>query len=111
GGVPGRAARSAGAGPRGRRARRLPRIRRRRAARRLRGRRRPQGVTILSRDGRPLVIGHRGAPVLAPENTLESFEAAVAAGADAVEFDVAENLVIAHSLREQSGEPLVLDDV
>jgi glycerophosphoryl diester phosphodiesterase len=34
------------------------------------------------------VIGHRGAAGLAPENTVESFEAAVAAGADRVEFDV-----------------------
>jgi glycerophosphoryl diester phosphodiesterase len=63
-----------------------------------------------SRGGRPLVIGHRGAPLLAPENTIASFAAAVAAGVDAVELDVAENLVIAHSLREQSDEPLVLDD-
>jgi len=63
------------------------------------------------RDDRPLVIGHRGAPRLAPENTLASFGAAVAAGADAVEFDVAERLVIAHSMRERSAEPLVLDDV
>jgi len=36
----------------------------------------------------PAVIGHRGAPIGEPENTLPSFEAAVAAGADAVEFDV-----------------------
>jgi glycerophosphoryl diester phosphodiesterase len=63
-----------------------------------------------TRAGRPLVIGHRGAPLLAPENTIASFAAAVEAGADAVELDVAENLVIAHSLREQTGEPLVLDD-
>lgn len=34
------------------------------------------------------VIGHRGAAGLAPENTIESFEAAIAAGADRVEFDV-----------------------
>lgn len=35
-----------------------------------------------------LVIGHRGAPTLAPENTLESFRIAVDRGADAVELDV-----------------------
>ncbi len=36
----------------------------------------------------PLIIGHRGSPVHAPENTLASFEVAVAQGADAIEFDV-----------------------
>lgn len=35
-----------------------------------------------------IVIGHRGAPALAPENTLASIKAAVNAGADMVEFDV-----------------------
>ena len=35
-----------------------------------------------------IVIGHRGAAGLAPENTLEGIEAALAAGADAVEIDV-----------------------
>ena len=34
------------------------------------------------------IVGHRGAAALAPENTLESFEAAIAAGADRVELDV-----------------------
>lgn len=37
---------------------------------------------------RPLVIGHRGAMALAPENTLASFELALAQGADGVECDV-----------------------
>lgn len=35
-----------------------------------------------------LVVGHRGAAALAPENTLPALAAAVAAGARAVEFDV-----------------------
>ncbi|MGV3759323.1 MAG: glycerophosphodiester phosphodiesterase [Actinomycetota bacterium] len=35
-----------------------------------------------------LVIGHRGASVAAPENSLAAFEAAVAQGADGVELDV-----------------------
>jgi len=64
----------------------------------------------LAHEGRPLVIGHRGAPVLAPENTLESFAAAVAAGADAVEFDVGAGLVVTHSERELPERPLALDD-
>lgn len=52
-------------------------------------------------ESRPLVIGHRGAPAVAPENTLRSFAAAVAQGADAVELDVLDlpggPLVVAHS--------------
>ena len=35
-----------------------------------------------------LVIGHRGAAGLAPENTLESLHAGIASGADMLEFDV-----------------------
>jgi glycerophosphoryl diester phosphodiesterase len=34
------------------------------------------------------IVGHRGAAGLAPENTLASFEAAIEAGCDRVEFDV-----------------------
>ena len=37
---------------------------------------------------RPLIIGHRGASALAPENTLASFKRAIESGADGVEFDV-----------------------
>ncbi len=37
---------------------------------------------------RPLIIGHRGAPTHAPENTLLSFETAWRMGADWVELDV-----------------------
>jgi glycerophosphoryl diester phosphodiesterase len=37
---------------------------------------------------RPLVIAHRGASGLAPENTLAAFELAIALGADGVEMDV-----------------------
>jgi glycerophosphoryl diester phosphodiesterase len=36
----------------------------------------------------PLIIGHRGAPLVALENTRPAFEAAIAAGADGIEFDV-----------------------
>jgi len=35
-----------------------------------------------------LIIGHRGASAVAPENTIAAFAAAIAAGADGVEFDV-----------------------
>jgi len=33
-------------------------------------------------------VGHKGAPALAPGNTLASFDAALAAGVDMIEFDV-----------------------
>lgn len=52
-------------------------------------------------DGSPLRIGHRGAPAIAPENTIASFQAAIEAGVDIVELDVLDlprgPLVIAHS--------------
>jgi glycerophosphoryl diester phosphodiesterase len=40
------------------------------------------------RPPKPLVVAHRGASIEQPENTIEAFEAAIDAGADAVEFDV-----------------------
>lgn len=36
----------------------------------------------------PLILGHRGASALAPENTLAAFSRAISDGADGVEFDV-----------------------
>jgi glycerophosphoryl diester phosphodiesterase len=41
-----------------------------------------------SQAGRTAVVAHRGSSATAPENTIEAFDAAIAAGADAVEFDV-----------------------
>jgi glycerophosphoryl diester phosphodiesterase len=65
---------------------------------------------------RPLRVGHKGAALLAPGNTLASFRAALAAGVDMIEFDVLSEhtdgsgeLLLAHdyeSLREDS--PLTL---
>src|SRR4051812_36790781 len=50
-----------------------------------------------------LVIGHRGAAGLAPENTLESLRAGLDAGADILEFDVrltSDNIpVLSHDAR------------
>jgi glycerophosphoryl diester phosphodiesterase len=49
------------------------------------------------KNGRPLLVGHRGAMAVAPENTLLSFETGLAGGADIVELDVqltADNQVI-----------------
>ena len=53
----------------------------------------------------PLVQGHRGSPYAAPENTIASFLAAAAAGADAVELDAqltADNHVVV--FHEESGD-------
>jgi len=36
----------------------------------------------------PLILGHRGASALAPENTLAAFSRAISDGADGIEFDV-----------------------
>jgi glycerophosphoryl diester phosphodiesterase len=53
-------------------------------------------------DGpRPRLFGHRGASGVAPENTLTSFQLALASGADRLELDV-------HATRE--GEVVVLHD-
>jgi len=60
--------------------------------------------------GRPLVIGHRGAAAVAPENTLAALEAAVAARVDLVEFDIAPGLRLGHSLDELPPEEVSLDD-
>jgi glycerophosphoryl diester phosphodiesterase len=38
--------------------------------------------------GKLRLVGHKGADLIAPGNTLESFRAAVAAGVDTIEFDV-----------------------
>jgi glycerophosphoryl diester phosphodiesterase len=52
-------------------------------------------------EGRPLVLGHRGASADAPENTLAAFHRAMAQGADGFELDV---------WRCDSGEPVVIHD-
>ncbi|MFW9907793.1 MAG: glycerophosphodiester phosphodiesterase [Candidatus Thorarchaeota archaeon] len=49
---------------------------------------------------KPIIIGHRGAPTLATENTIESFVMAIKLGADMIEMDVHESedghLIILH---------------
>jgi len=60
-------------------------------------------IEPLLREGRrPLVIGHRGLPALAPENTLRSLGLALDHGADGFEVDVLAladgTLVAGHSL-------------
>jgi len=50
-------------------------------------------------QGRLRRVGHKGADLIAPGNTFASFDAAVAAGVDMIEFDV---------LPEERGEGLIL---
>jgi len=49
----------------------------------------------------PLIIGHRGAAAVAPENTMAAFREAIAAGCDGIEFDV-------HLTRD--GIPIIIHD-
>src|SRR5262245_48556824 len=67
-----------------------------------------RGPIVRRAEGRPLVVGHRGAAALAPENTIEALAAAVEAGADAVEFDVGPGLLLGHDPHLATG--LHLDD-
>lgn len=65
---------------------------------------------------RPLIIAHRGASAVAPENTTAAFQAAIAAGAEGIEFDVRlsrdgvpvvihdETLYRTHGLRRRVGD-------
>jgi glycerophosphoryl diester phosphodiesterase len=63
-------------------------------------------------------IGHKGADLIAPGNTLESFDAALAAGVDMVEFDVlpehsdgSGRLVLAHDYTAAArGTALTLEE-
>lgn len=62
-------------------------------------------------------VGHKGADLIAPGNTLESFDAALAAGVDMVEFDVlpehrdgSGRLVLAHDYTVlETRTPLTLE--
>jgi glycerophosphoryl diester phosphodiesterase len=60
------------------------------------------------------IYGHRGASGLAPENTIEAFRAAVAAGVDLVEFDVVAaldgRLVVAHGVEDVGPHTPTLDE-
>ncbi|HKR23377.1 MAG TPA: glycerophosphodiester phosphodiesterase family protein [Pyrinomonadaceae bacterium] len=70
----------------------------------------------------PLIIAHRGASAVAPENTIAAFQAAIDAGADGIEFDVRlsrdgvpvvihdETLNRTHGMRRRVGE-MTLDEL
>ena len=64
----------------------------------------------LRRDARPLVISHRGAASLAPENSRAALRAGAESGADVVEFDISPGLLVGHALDELPADALTLDD-
>lgn len=65
-------------------------------------------------------VGHKGADLIAPGNTRESFDAALRAGVDMIEFDVLPErtdgtrtgrLILAHDHEDAAGrEPLTLEE-
>jgi glycerophosphoryl diester phosphodiesterase len=65
----------------------------------------------------PLIIGHRGASAVAPENTMAAFREAIAAGADGIEFDVrltrdgAPVVIHDNTLRRTTGLPHHIGDL
>lgn len=67
---------------------------------------------------RPLVVAHRGGKVLGPENTLATFEKAIALGVDAIELDIHktsdDGLVVIHDVtlaRTFAGHPGRVDQM
>lgn len=71
-------------------------------------------MELLRGEGPVVRVGHRGAPVFAPENSLESLGAAADAGVDVVEVDVVGlsdgSVVLAHSHEELAADPPTLDE-
>jgi glycerophosphoryl diester phosphodiesterase len=67
-------------------------------------------------DRRLRRIGHKGADLIAPGNTAASFDAALAAGVDMIEFDVlperdGDRLLLAHDYEDAArGSALTLED-
>ncbi len=72
-------------------------------------------MAVIHRPGPPIVIGHRGAAAVRPENTLPSFQHALDLGVDAVEFDVrvtADGVAVVHhdaSTGRTCGEDLLIE--
>jgi glycerophosphoryl diester phosphodiesterase len=71
--------------------------------------RRPAELPALKR------VGHKGADLVVPGNTVQSFEAAIRAGVDMIEFDVLRledgRVVLAHDFDDAAGrEPLTLEE-
>src|SRR2546423_8318190 len=76
----------------------------------------PEGDTARSANLGPLKrVGHKGADLVAPGNTFESFQAAVEQEVDMIEFDVLRlrdgRLVLAHDYDDAARrQPLALDE-
>ncbi|MEM3852023.1 MAG: glycerophosphodiester phosphodiesterase family protein [Methanomassiliicoccales archaeon] len=74
-------------------------------------------LEVRSNGRRPYLIGHRGDPCSAPENTLASFRRAIEVGCDAVEFDVHQSkdggLVVMHdeSMQRTAGLDKLIADL
>ena len=72
-------------------------------------------MNLLRGEGPLLRVGHRGAAALAPANTIEAVEAALAHGVDFVELDVFSGrdgkLVLGHSRKELTDEPVALEEM
>jgi glycerophosphoryl diester phosphodiesterase len=76
------------------------------------------GVSALSREDHlpPLKrVGHKGADLIAPGNTIDSFKAALEHGVDMIEFDVLRlrdgRLVLAHDYGDAAKrEPIALEE-
>jgi glycerophosphoryl diester phosphodiesterase len=71
-------------------------------------------ISLERRDGRPLRVGHRGAALLGPANTLATFRLAVEVGVDLIELDVCTDsqgdLVVSHSRGEIQPDTPALDE-
>ncbi len=73
-----------------------------------------QGINVPSK---PLIVAHRGFHLEAQENTIEAYQAAINAGADAIEFDVRKTkdavLIAFHdaSIDDQSVNDLTFDEL
>ena len=67
-------------------------------------------MNLRRRAGPPIVVGHRGAAAVAPENTRAALQVAVDVGAHLVEFDIGPDLQLAHSRREVPEDSLSLDE-
>ncbi len=69
------------------------------------------GAMTTTNRARPVVIAHRGASAVRPENTVEAFQHAAELGADWVELDVRRTadgaLVVHHDARLADGRALV----
>lgn len=63
-----------------------------------------------SHPAEPLLLGHRGAPRLAAENTLDSYRAALAAGLDGLEIDLqltSDGVLAVYHDPDIGGRPLI----